>query len=62
MTEKDVQLDLGNLAHADFTGRTDFLALTADQKLDWLASMVIFTHENRLVNGQKTSARRIQSA
>ena len=39
---------LRSLQPEDFTGKTDFLQLSAEQKLAWLAAMVVFSYENTM--------------
>jgi len=48
--EEIKQLDPGY-----FDGHTCFSELSPEQKLEWLAELVIFVHESRLFKVQRTS-------
>ncbi|MEX0813781.1 MAG: hypothetical protein WD048_16305 [Chitinophagales bacterium] len=43
---KKPQLDLSKLRKEDFDGHTDFLKLTPEQRLDWLAAAVQFYYKH----------------
>lgn len=45
--------EIAKLEAADFDGHTSFKDLSPEQRIDWLAELVVFVHECRLIRPDK---------
>ncbi len=49
--------EISSLNSSDFDGHTCFKDLTPEQRIDWLAELVVFVHQCRSIRSEKPAVK-----